>query len=363
MSRSEVILPPLPDKQAAFKGEDYSAPTSSLDPASLPASLRRDKSTISKRPLPNFNKSHKRNRLLIAPTTALILVILLAMGIIGYQAFQASISATITLSPRVQTISTVFTLTAKLGLNNLDVTNSSVPAGTLTSTQTSSQQGGTTGITSCNIFLVCQQAVSLDDVQTLAEQIQPKLRSKIDQDLQKQAYKTNVTIVGKTIYSNERDTSNPQVGTAGKSVTVTLSGQGSIEYIKTKDVHDLAILLLKQKLNQHYTLIDSLTQIGQPVVRQVDPDKTVEMTIAAGGIGRYQMPASELNDIQTHIKGLTKKDALVQLAKHVNIDPDASSISISYGNSIPNNVQQIKIETINPVNLPAIQLTPTKALN
>lgn len=361
MPRSEVILPPLPGKQTAFKGEDYSAPTSSLDPASLPASLRKGKSAIPTRPSPDFHQSHKSHRLLIAPTTALILVILLVMGVLGYQAFQASISANIILSPRVQTISTVFTLKAKLGLNKIDVASSSIPAGVFTSNQTSSQQGGTTGITNCNIFLICHQAVSLDDVQTLADQIQPKLRSKIDQDLQKQASEANATIVGNPIYSNEQATSNPQVGTASKSVTVTMTGQGRIEYIKTKDVDDLAILLLKQKLNQNYTLIDSLTQIGQPVVQQVNPDKTVQMAIAAGGIGRYQMPASELNDIQTHIKGLTKKDARVQLAKHVNIDPNASSIQISYGDSIPNNVQQIKIETINPVNLPTVQLTPIAA--
>lgn len=358
MPQSEVILPPLPGKQAVFRGEDYSAPTSSLNPASLPPSLRKDKSALSTRPSPDFKKNHKRHQLLIAPTTALILVILLVMGILGYEAFQSSISAKITLSPRTQTISTVFMLTAKLGLNNLDVASSSVPAGVFTSTQTSYQQAGTTGITNCNIFLVCQQAVSLDDVQALAEQIQPKLRSKIDQDLQKQANEANTIMVGKSIYSNEQAISNPPIGTAGKNVTVTMNGQGRIEYIKKKDVHDLAILLLKQKLNQHYMLIDSLTQIGQPVVQQVNPDKTVQMTIAAGGIGRYQMPSSELSDIQTHLKGLTQKDARAQLAKHVNIDPDTSSIRISYGDRIPNNVQQIKIQTINPVNLPAIQLTP-----
>lgn len=349
--RSEVILPPLPGKQGAFKGEDYNAPTSSLDPASL----RRGNPTISKRPPSEFKK---RNRLLIAPTTALILVILLVMGVLGYQAFQASISANVILSPRVQTISTVFTLTAKLGLKKVDVASSSIPAGVFTSTQTSSQKGETTGKVNCNFFLICQQGVSPDDLEMLAAQIQPKLDSKINQDLQKQAHNANATTVGNPIYSNEQATSNPQVGTASKTVTVTMTEQGSIEYIKTKDADNLAIQLLKQNLKQNYTLIDSLTQIGQPVVQQVNPDKTVQMVIAVAGIGRYQMPNSELNDIQTHIKGLTKKDALVQLAKHDNIDPKASSIRISYGETIPNNVQQIKIKTINPTNLPTVELTP-----
>jgi len=348
--RPEVILPPLPSKQEAFQGEDYNAPTSSLDPASL----QRDKPAISKTA---FNTSKKRNRLLIAPTATLMLVILLAMGILGYQAFQASLSANISISPRVQTVSTVFTLTAKLGLKNIDAANSSIPAGVFTSTQTSSQQGKTSGAVDC-IFLICHQGVSPIDLQLLSSQIEPKLHSKINQDLQKQAHNANATTVGEPIYSNEQVTSNPQVGTQSKTVTVTVTGQGSIEYIKTKDVDDLARLLLKQKLKQHYTLIDSLTQIGQPVVQQVNPDNTVQIAIAAGGVAQYQMPASELTDIQNHIKGLTQKDARVQIVKDANLDPNAIGIRISYGNTIPNNVQQIKIVTVSPSNLPAVQLTP-----
>ncbi len=352
--QSEVILPPLPRKQAVFQGEDYNAPTWSLDSATL----RRDMPTISQKPSPSINKRSKRARFLIAPTTALILTILLVMGVLGYQVFQTSISANIILSPRVQTISTVFTLTAKLGLKNIDVASSSIPAGVFTSTQTSSQQGPTTGQVNCNFFLICKRGVSPDDIESLSAQIRPKLYSKINQDLQKQAHDANATIVGNPIYSNEQATSNPQIGTVSKTVTVTMTEQGYIEYIMVKDVHDLAIQLLKQKLSQNYTLIDSLTQIGQPVVQQVNPDKTVQMAIAVGGVSRYQIPASELNDIRNQIKGLTKKDALSQLAKHANLDPNASSIRISYGSTIPNNVQQIKIETINPTNLPPVQLTP-----
>jgi serine/threonine protein kinase len=358
MSRSEVVLPPLSGKQAAFNGEDYNAPTALFDPAFLPG----DKPIVSKGPSPNLNKSSKRHRLLIAPTTALVLVVLLIMGTLGYQAFQASILANVTLGPRVQAISTVFTLTARLGLQHIDVGSSSIPAGVFTSTQTSSLQGETTGRVNCDFFLICQQGVSPDDVEALAAQVRPTLYAKIDQDLQQQARNANTTTVGNPIYSNEQATADPQVGTASQTVTVTMTGQGRVEYIKTKDVDDLAILLLKQKLSQHYILIDSLTQISQPVVQQVNPDKTVQVAVAAGGVGRYQIPASELNDIQTHIKGLTKQEALAQLAKHVNLDPSATSMRISYGNIIPNNVQQIKIETINPTNLPAAQLTPLASL-
>ncbi|HEX3642357.1 MAG TPA: serine/threonine-protein kinase, partial [Ktedonobacteraceae bacterium] len=353
--RPEVILPPLPGKQEAFKGEDYSAPTSFLDPASL----RGDRPVKFKKPLPISNKRNKRNRPLIAPTITLILVILLAMGVLGYQTFQSSILATITIRPHVQSISAVFMLTAKPELKNIDAASSSIPAGVLTSTQTSSQQGETTGKTNCLILgtFNCQQAVSSDDIQTLSLQIWPKLRLKIDQDLQKQAHDTGTTVVGNTMYSNETITSNPQVGTASQTVTVTVTEQGSVEYLKAKDVHDLALLLLKQKLDQHYEFIDSLTQIGKPVVQQVNQDGTVQIAVAAGGVACYQMPASELADIQNHIKGLTQKNALVQIAKDGNIDPNAIGIHISYGNTIPNNVQQIKIGTINPSNLPAVELT------
>jgi len=353
--RPEVILPPLPGKQEAFKGEDYSAPTSFLDPASL----RGDRPVNFKKPLPISNKRNKRNRPLIAPTITLILVILLAMGVLGYQTFQSSILANITIRPRVQPISAVFMLTAKPEIKNIDAASSSIPAGVLTSTQTSSQQGETTGKTNCTLgFFDCQQAVSPDDIQTLSVQIWPKLRSKIDQDLQKQAHDAGATVVGNSTYSNETIAQNPQVGTASQTVTVTVTEQGSIEYFKAKDVDDLAVLLLKQKLDQHYQLIDSLTHIGQFAVQQVNPDGTLQIAVAAGGVARYQMPASELADIQNHIKGLTQKDALVQIAKDGNIDPNAIGIHISYGNTIPNNVQQIKIQTINPSNLPPVELTP-----
>ena len=160
------------------------------------------------------------------------------------------------------------------------------------------------------------------------------------------------------MYSNERVAPNPPAGTASKTVTVTMTEQGSIEYIKAKDVDDLAILLLKQKFNPHYQLIDLLVQIGQPVTQQINTDGTAQIAVAAGGVARYQMPASELTDIRNHIQGLPENNAHAQIAKDTNIDPNSIGIHLSYGNSIPNNVQQIKIETINPSNLPTVELTP-----
>jgi hypothetical protein len=292
-------------------------------------------------------------------TLSLIVIILLVMGVLGYQVLQGSVSANLTISPRVQTISTVFTITAKPGLKNTDAASSSIPAGAFTSTQTSSQQGETTGATKCVLgFLDCQKAVSPSDIQMLSLRIEPTLQSKISQDLQKQAHEANAITVGNTKYSDQTVTSNPPVGAASKTVAVTMTEQGSIEYIKTKDVNDLALVLLKQKLNQHYELIDSLTQIGRPVVQQVNLNGTVQIAVAAGGVARYRMPDSELADIQSHIKGLTQKDARSRLAKNANIDPNSIRIRISYGDTIPKNVQQIKIEMINPSNLPTVRLTP-----
>ena len=353
--RPEIILPPLPGSEKAFTGEDYSAPTSSLDPVSLGKAT----SVNVQNPVLASNKRSRNNRLLIAPIIALILVMLISMGTLGYQAFQASVLANITVSPRVQTISTVFRLTARLGLKSVSVASSSIPARVFTSTQESSQQGETTGITHCIFDIInCQQAVSLSDIEMLSSQIRPTLHSKIDQDLQKQAHDANATIIGNTMYSNEIVTPNPSAGTASKSVTVTMTEQGSIEYIKAKDVNDLAILLLKQKFNQHYQLIDSLVQIGQPVTQPVNTDGTAQIVVAAGGVARYQMPASELADIRNHIKGLPENNAHAQIAKDANIDPNGIGIHLSYGNNIPNNVQQIKIQTINPSNLPTVELTP-----
>ena len=188
--------------------------------------------------------------------------------------------------------------------------------------------------------------------------MEPTLRAKIDQDLQKQVQAANVLKAGTTRYSNETATSKPPVNTVSQTVTVTLTEQGSTEYVKVKDIDDLAVLLLKQKLNQHYQLIASSTRVGQPTVEQVNPDGSVQIAVAAGGVARYQIPASELANIQNHIKGLTLKDARAQIAKDPNVDPNSIIISISYGNTIPHNVQQIKITVIDSGNPPTVELTP-----
>jgi serine/threonine protein kinase len=354
MPRPDVVLPPLPRKQEVFKGEDYSAPTLSLDPAQL----ARDKPVIARRTSLPSTKSAKRNRSIIAPTITLVLVILLVMGALGYQVFQASILATITISPRVQPVSGQFTLMAKLGLKQIDVASSSIPAGVFTTTQKDSQQGETTGQTNCTFGIFdCQQSVSFDDVQELSSQIEPKLRAKIDQDLQKQVQAANALKVGPTRYSNETVTPKPPVNTVSQTVKVTLTEQGSTEYVKVQDIDDLAVSRLKQKLNQNYQLIDSSIRVGQLVVEQVNPDGSVQIAVAAGSLARYQMPASELANIQNQIKGLTQKDARAQIAKDPNIDPKSIiGISISYGNTIPNNTRQIKIIIINPSNLPPVEL-------
>ena len=94
--RPEIILPPLPGSEKAFTGEDYSAPTSFLDPISLGKTT----SVNIQNPVIASNKRSRHNRLLVAPIIVLILVILLSMGTLGYQAFQASVLANITVSPR-----------------------------------------------------------------------------------------------------------------------------------------------------------------------------------------------------------------------------------------------------------------------
>jgi hypothetical protein len=70
------------------------------------------------------------------------------------------------------------------------------------------------------------------------------------------------------------------------------------------------------------------------------------------------MSASELADIQSSSKGLLQNDAYAQIAKDTNIDPKSIGIHISYGDRIPNNIQQIKIQTTNPSNLSTVALTP-----
>ena len=363
-SRPDIVLPPLPEKEAGIIDLDIDpdAPTSSLDVRKLKNRWRpkiAPSTTPSQGTQPKTRQSRKSRIPLIAMITACSFVIIILIAGVSYVAFQSAIEANITLMPRTQTISNVFTITAKPGLKSSDLHSASIPANVYTETKTATQEGQTTGTSDCVLGVInCKQSVSLSDVSTLASQIRPGLQTQIDQDLQKKARDNNATPIGKTIYSNDAVTSDPQINAQSKTVKVTVSEQGSLEYVQSQDARKMAQDLLKSQLPAHYTLLDQVTRIGQPVFQQINADGSVKIAIAAATVAQYQIPESEITDIQNHIKGKTIKEARTIISKHPNIDTRVLSVRLSVGNNLPDNTRQIKVQTINPDSIPTVQLTP-----
>jgi hypothetical protein len=296
---------------------------------------------------------------LFLPFTVTLIGVLLLLIAGTFFAFEAVISASITITPQVHPVNSVFTVTAKPNLPTSDVRTASVPAGAFTSTKMGSQQGTTSQQCDFGIF-ECRQVVSFTDVQDLAAQIEPTVQTQITQDIQQQVQAAGATIVGDIHYNDPIISANPPVGSVSNTVTVTVTQQGSVEYFKGSDVQSLAGQLLQQQLKQqygsNYILLSSSTQIGQPAIEGVDADGVVTLQIAAASVAEYQFPANELRDIQNLIKGKQLKDALTLLKHQRGVDANSVMIRINYGDTLPNNVQQIKIVHVEPTQLPPVQL-------
>jgi hypothetical protein len=350
------VLSPLPEKGSNFRHEDYNAPTTYVKSAKVTPVQLAAEADITPR-----NKK-KRRRSLVGIITASIVALLVIISGMGYMAFQAAIAATVTVAPRVQTMSRVFTMSAKPTLHTIDVASSSLPANVLSSTKTGSLTGPTSGASECVLGIFdCQQAVSLADIDALASQERPTLRGQISQDLQQQAQSSGCTTVGKIFYTDGTVSANPPLGTVSKTVTVTLTEQGSVECVKAQDSRSLALMLFRQQVPESYALIDSLTQVGSSVVKNVDENGVVTLQVPVAGVAQYQIPREELLDIQTHINGMKLQAARSYIASKPGLDTNQITVHVSYGDTIPNNVGQIHISTVTPINLPPVQLPKVQA--
>lgn len=362
--QAEAVIPP--SRGRAFSGDDYSAPTSFLGPSTPQSKQFTNEALAVSPPLLRPRRPQSPRRSPFVFISASIFVILLLISGLALFVFQTAISANITITPQVHSVSGVFTITANLVLHTTDIRSASIPANVLTSTQTGSQQGSTTGQVHCILgFIGCQPAVSFADIDTLATLIRPGIKAQIDQDLRKQVLGTDDTTVGITHYSDvsPTPTADPPVGTVSKTVTVTLKEQGFIEYVKTRDMQNMTRLLLEkqiqQKFGSHYALIGQLTQFGKPTVLDINSAGVVKLAVAAGGVARYQFSASEFTDIQNSIKGMKQSAAQAFLAKLPGLDPKTIGIHITYGDTLPSDVQKIKIVSVDPTNLPTVQLPTT----
>ncbi len=359
--QGELKLPPLPGKVSSFSKSDYDAPTSHL--------VEKEKNVQKKQladvaVVAGVHKTAKKGarRSLLTLVTVLIIALLLGVTGVGYLIFVASISANVTITPRVQPVDAVFTLTAKPGIKEMDVNGPTIPANVVSSTQSGTQQGTATGVSGCVLQIFeCKQTVSYADVTIISNKIIPGLKTRIAQDLRTQTAAAGGTMVGNIFYPDPNISSDPPPHTVNPTVNVTVSQQGSVEYVKTSDVRSLASTLLKRKSRPNYDLIDTTMQIGQPVIRSVDQKGDVTIAIAAAGISKYQISDSERADIQNSIKGKTIKEAQAIIAKHPDLDPNAMSVRISYGDKVPTNPARINLISSEPTNLPVVQLPAVPA--
>ncbi len=354
--------------QGTFGREDYNAPTTWFEPA-IPQAQR----AASRSPNPKKAPSTGRRRGLLPLLSAIMIIVLLAIVFTGYYAYQAvtATSVIVDISPQMQVINQVYTITASPDVQKPDVPTASIPDRAFSKQEQASLKGRTTGQV-CGVFGVfnCKQAVSQEDVNGLVSQMQPTLEIKISQALQQQVTDARGTIIVPVNPSIVSETADPPVGSPGKTVTVTLEEKGSTGYIANGDVESVAKQLLTQQTQQlltqqaqqswpNYLLIPASITMSTPVVEGVDPNSgKVTIEIAAGGVVEYQFSSVQLQTIENALKNKTVNTARNYLMHLPGIDPKTVGIHFTSGggDTLPGDTQQIKVVTATPGNLPNVQL-------
>ena len=352
---------------STFRGEDYNAPTSLVDPALLPNSQRSSATRAGVTgPVASRPKRQERKKGSIFAFLSFAIIALIAIiCLVGYYAFIGAITATVSISPQVHSLTKVLTISAKPTIHSIDAGTASIPASVLNSTQSGSQQGNTTGKQCILGIFDCKRVVAFADVDPLAVQLRQSLRNQITADLTKQARADNATTVGAINFVDGDPTPTPDVGSVSDTVTVTMKEQGAIEYFKGSDVQSLARTLLTQQAQQQfgtgYVLLNSATQIGQPAMQGVDTNGVVTMQIAVGGVVQYNIASAQTDSILNHIKGTKAKATQTYLMQQAGINPDSVTVHISYSDTLPSDTHQIKLNQLSPSNIPSVQLPPVKA--
>jgi serine/threonine protein kinase len=363
--------------QEAFTRKDYDAPTSSLifppTSSSTPSSKEEAKGTKTsgvqpvKKP-PAMSKARRRSLLALIPVS--ILVLLLVVGGLSYLIYQASINATISVTPKVQEISQIFTLKAVPNSTNSN-DDTVIQANVITLNQSGTLHGGTSGRTGCTLGIFdCQQAVSPYDVSFLEAQLRPGLQKQLLDQIQNLANHKGEQLVGAPVFNDSTIASTPDVGSQAKSVSVSLTEQGSAEYFVKNDAQQQAGKLLQklvaQKFGASYQLMDKYTQLSQASVRSIDTNGVITINIAAIGIASYQISDSEMSMMKSQVEGRTQKNAQTYISKQAGINPSSVIVNIYAGKTIVTSAGQIipmdegRI-TINPVE-PNILSLPTLKL-
>lgn len=357
----------MPRTTSVFKDGDYNAPTTVVDPAKFAERHKQFVApltgAIASRPSVPTRAKRKVGSVFAFLSFAIIAILAL-MSLVGYYTFLGAITATVTLSPQVHTLSQVLTITAKPTLHNTDPASASVPAYVLNSTKTGDVTGNTTGKQCILGIFDCKRVVSFADVDPLAVQLRQTLRVQVKDDLTRQSQAASATLIGTTNYIDGEPTPTPDVGAVSDTVTVTMREQGAVEYIKASDAQALARILLTQQAQQQfgagYVLLNTATQIGQPVIQSVNANGVVTMQVPVAGVVQYQIAPKQLDALQNHIKGMKQKDARTFLVKQDGINADTLAIHVSYSDTLPADAHQIKILQVSPTNIPSVQLPPVK---
>jgi serine/threonine protein kinase len=356
--RVEVVLSPLSSSTSTFCDADYNAPTTSIDPASV-APVNKSRKLAHDAVLtpraPAYRQQPKRSVLVLIPVSIIVVVLLIIATTLF--AYQAAVSAHVTVAPQVQAISRVLTINAKPGITSVDTTTSTIPITNLTKTESGSDTGQTTGRQLLCFFGNCPRVVSSADVSRVGLQLKQQLTTKLTQELNSQLHTQNATALGDPTFTDVTGSYNPQIDEPSDTVTVNLTEQGAVNYYSNTDVQTLARQLLAQQAGAKYQLIDTFTRIGTAVIKSSNPvNGTMVLAVPAAGVAEYQLSPTDLQNIQEHIKGMKIKDARAFIAKQPGINTNAIVVTVSVGDTIPGDVRQINLVSTNPTNIPAVQL-------
>jgi serine/threonine protein kinase len=359
--RQEMVLAPLPG--ARFNRSDYNAPTTSFSPSDLQArqgSIQHAEDTTSvatKLPV-RPRKKRKLSALVIVPILIVIIVLIIA-GTLFFTA-SAFASAKVVISPQAHSISNVYTLTASPDTSSVDLAGHALPARTLTLSKTFTKTGPTSGRRLFCFSNDCPRVVSSDDVYRLGAQTRKEAVAQLTQTVNSQLAEKNEVALGQPSFTDLNGNYNPDIDARSDTVTVTLTEQVSIEYASISDAQNIARQLLQsqvqQQFGQNYALVTPLTQVSQPSVGTVDDNGAATITIAAGGVAKYQISSAQITSLKNHIKGMKLKNAQDFLARQPGLDAQSTHISLSYGDTLPNNARQITITSVDPANMPTVQM-------
>lgn len=368
-AQDSLILRPIPSSTAVsvehdFRQNDYAMPTTHISMEDLKRMSLKDSAVVVASPpvppVPAKRRSKRKRRSLVSIISVAIVLLLFLIAGIMYVGFEASINATVTITPVVHSLSMVLPMQAQPQLQNIDSAHSAIPARTAIDTESGNQSGPTTQPTGCIFALLCPRVVTYNDANKLATALQAQLRTQITTKIQQQIAAQHGTMVGSIAFTDKSVQVNPSIGSPSDTVNISLTEAGSAEYVVLSDAQKLAKIeiqqLVQKQYGANYVLQSQMTQIGQPVIKAVDANGNVTLAVAVAGLVEYQFPNSELSAMQSHLKDMKIKNARAYLLSQPGVDPTTATVIVSYGDTIPGNSAQIRVVHLNPNNLPSIQL-------